>query len=66
MEPLGILQVSFDESCITPELEFALENHFVARISPKKDTVLDSSWLTAWMQRNTTLGFLGSYFVSYH
>ena len=24
MEPLGILQVSFDESCITPELEFAL------------------------------------------
>eukprot|EP00439_Symbiodinium_sp_Y106_P039088 s1467_g4.t1 len=46
-------EVSFDESCITPELEFALENHFVARISPKKDTVLDSSWLTAWMQRNT-------------
>ncbi|CAE7251688.1 ddaC [Symbiodinium sp. CCMP2592] len=44
---------SFDESCATPELQFSLENHFVARISPKKDTVLDSSWLTDWMQRNT-------------
>ncbi|OLQ12234.1 Clavaminate synthase-like protein [Symbiodinium microadriaticum] len=44
---------AFDESCFTPELQFSLENKFVARISPKTEMVLDSPWLTDWMQKNT-------------